>query len=63
MWRDIVLANRESLANVLGEFINEMKAFREALDAGEPAAVEAFFEKARQRRETWCGGKSRSTPE
>jgi len=53
MWRDIVLANRGNLSRVLGEFADELQAFRRAVDGGDTAAIDQFFHQARQRREAW----------
>jgi prephenate dehydrogenase len=55
MWRDIAVANREHLGRVLGVFIEDLQEFRLALENGDVAAIEEFFEKARQRRDKWCG--------
>ncbi len=61
MWRDIALANRKNLARVLGVFIEDLQEFRLALENGEMKTIEEFFEKAKQRRDKWCG--SSSSPE
>ncbi len=55
MWRDIALANRENLSRVLGVFIEDLQEFRLALESGDKKAIEEFFEKAKQRRDKWCG--------
>jgi len=56
MWRDIAMANREKLARILGVFIEDLDEFRRALEAGDAAAVEEYFVKAKQRRDAWVGG-------
>lgn len=61
MWRDIAMANRKNLARVLGVFIEDLQEFCLALEKGDTQAVEEFFEKAKQRRDHWCG--SGSSPE
>jgi prephenate dehydrogenase len=53
MWRDIAMGNRGNLARVLGVFIEDLQEFRLALEHGDQEAIHEFFEKARQRRETW----------
>ena len=61
MWRDIALANRKHLTRVLGVFIEDLEEFRLALDKGDEKLVAEFFEKAKQRRDAWCG--QASSPE
>jgi prephenate dehydrogenase len=61
MWRDIAMANRKNLGRVLGVFIEDLQEFRLALDDGDVKAIEEFFEKAKQRRDQWCG--SGNSPE
>jgi prephenate dehydrogenase len=58
MWRDISLANRNNLRRVLGVFIEDLQEFCLALENGDAKAVEEFFEKAKQRRDKWCGAGS-----
>ena len=55
MWRDIAIANRENLGRVLGVFIEDLEEFRLALEKGDVKAIEEFFEKAKERRDKWCG--------
>ena len=55
MWRDICLANRKNLARVLGVFIEDLQEFQLALEKSESKAIAEFFEKAKQRRDQWCG--------
>jgi prephenate dehydrogenase len=55
MWRDIAMANRENLGRVLGVFIEDLQEFRLALENGDVAAIEEFFEKAKQRRDKLSG--------
>jgi prephenate dehydrogenase len=55
MWRDIAIANQKNLGRVLGVFIEDLQEFRLALDNGDVKAIEEFFEKAKQRRDQWCG--------
>ena len=57
MWRDIALANRKNLARVLGVFIEDLQEFRFALQAGNREVIQEFFEKAKQRRDSWNGQK------
>jgi prephenate dehydrogenase len=63
MWRDIALANRENLARVLGVFIEGLQEFRHALENADRKSIEQFFEKARQRRDTWSGHSVSPSPE
>jgi prephenate dehydrogenase len=55
MWRDIALANRKHLSRVLGVFIEDLEEFRLVLDKEDVKGIEEFFEKAKQRRDQWCG--------
>lgn len=58
MWRDIALANRKHLSRVLGVFIEDLQEFSLALENGDAKVIEEFFEKAKQRRDKWCGSGS-----
>jgi prephenate dehydrogenase len=49
------MANRKNLGRVLGVFIEDLQEFCLALEKGDTKAVEEFFEKAKQRRDQWCG--------
>ncbi|MDB6125030.1 MAG: Prephenate dehydrogenase [Pedosphaera sp.] len=55
MWRDIAMANGKNLSRVLGVFIEDLQEFQLALEKGDVKAIEEFFEKAKQRRDQWCG--------
>ena len=61
MWRDIAMANRKNLSRVLGVFVEDLQEFCLALDKGDAKAIEEFFDKAKQRRDKWCG--TGSSPE
>ncbi len=63
MWRDIALANREHLTRVLGVFIEDLQEFQLALKNGDMKLVAEFFEKAKQRRDQWCGQTASPSPE
>ncbi len=63
MWRDIALANHEHLARVLGVFIEDLQEFQLALRNGDQKTIAEFFEKAKQRRDQWCGQTALSLPE
>jgi prephenate dehydrogenase len=53
MWRDIFLANREPVTRALDEFRRTFESLRQAVAAGDAAALERFLTTARQRREAW----------
>jgi prephenate dehydrogenase len=53
MWRDIAVTNRAALSRVLDVFIHDLGEFRELLEAGDPAPLEAFFALAKSRRDGW----------
>jgi prephenate dehydrogenase len=55
VWRDIIMANRKKLARVLGVFIEDLQEFQLALENNDMAAIEEFFEQAKQRRDQWVG--------
>ncbi len=55
MWRDIALANRESLCRALDELTGALHATRALVQAGDPQALSAFFAQAKQRRDAWIG--------
>jgi prephenate dehydrogenase len=55
MWRDIALGNRKHLARALGVFIEDLQEFQLALERGDTAAVDEFFETAKHRRDQWLG--------
>jgi prephenate dehydrogenase len=63
MWRDISLANRKNLSRVLGVFIEDLQEFQLALDQGDAKGIEEFFDKAKQRRDAWCGLSASPSPE
>ncbi len=53
MWRDIALANREKLSQVLGVLIDDLREFQQALKDQDSRTVEEFFSKAKERRDAW----------
>jgi prephenate dehydrogenase len=52
MWRDIAFSNRENLLRSLDGFIGGLEEFRAALEKGDLSAIEEFFVKAKQRRDS-----------
>jgi cyclohexadieny/prephenate dehydrogenase len=63
MWRDIALANRENLAEMLGTLADQLQALRRVIAAGDSAALEKFFQAAKQRRDAWCAHGASPSPE
>lgn len=55
MWREIVLANRENLAEALDEFLAGLQDLLGAVRRGDPEQLGVFLEKAKQRRDQWRG--------
>lgn len=53
MWRDIAIENRENITRSLDELIRQLKSIKGSLGANDVAAVEAFFETAKERRDRW----------
>ena len=63
MWRDIALANRDSINRALGAFTADLQRLRRALKAGNQAALTNFFETAKQRRDRWSTSGETHSPE
>lgn len=59
MWRDICIANRNTLLPLLEGYIGELEAVRAALAAGDGEALEAVFRGARQVRARWLVKKTK----
>lgn len=58
MWRDIALANRESIDQALGELADELGALRQALGRGDTQALEQFFARGQKLRADWLQRKA-----
>lgn len=58
MWRDICLANRESLLKQIDAYQNELTNLREMLAQGDGQALEKVFANAREARQRWLKDKS-----
>lgn len=63
MWRDICLANRVNLGRALDAFLAELQCFRRHLERGDAEAIEAFFARAKARRDAWNHQASSPSPE
>lgn len=53
MWRDICIANRDALMDVLDAYMEELELARGALESGDGAALEDMFGRARAARRRW----------
>ena len=53
MWRDICMANRESLVVLLDDYVQELERARAAIASGDGNALEGMFERARSARRRW----------
>lgn len=53
MWRDICLANRDALRDVIADYRHELAALEAILAAGDAAALEGIFTRARDARDAW----------
>lgn len=53
MWRDICLANRETLLEQIDAYQNELKSLQELLENNDGKELEQVFSKARNVRENW----------
>ena len=58
MWRDICLANRETLLRQIDGYQNELKALQEMLKNHDGEALEQIFFEARRTRESWLKDKN-----
>ena len=56
MWRDICLANREALEQMLQRFTDELKDLAELLRAGDGGGLLALFERAKSARDRYVDG-------
>ena len=57
MWRDIALANKDALVVELDAFIDKLANIRGWVAAGDGAALEDLFSRAREARQHWIKGK------
>jgi prephenate dehydrogenase len=57
MWRDICIANKAALLGELEQYQRQLDELRQALLAGDAAALEAVFDEARTVRRAWAEGK------
>jgi len=55
LWRDICLSNREAICELLESYRTLLAAARDAIAAGDEAAVEGMFENARRLKEDYLG--------
>ena len=53
MWRDICLANRDSLLVAIDDYLGGLTRLRDTIAAGEGAQLEAYFSSARAARAKW----------
>ncbi len=53
MWRDICVANREALTDLLDDYIEELEVARSAIQNGDTGALTDMFERARTARQRW----------
>lgn len=54
MWRDICLANRAALLAEIDLYLAELAQLRSMVDAGDGAALQAVFDRARAARNAWA---------
>lgn len=57
MWRDICVANRTAVLEELAKYEKVLGELRQFLEAGDAAALEAVFERARNARNAWIDGR------
>lgn len=63
MWRDIALDNRVNLDRALDSLIGDLTKFQRALRTADAKAITRFLERARDRRNAWCGRCASPSPE
>jgi prephenate dehydrogenase len=63
MWRDIVVMNRGNVKAALGQFSAGLREFEKLLDKNDPAAVEEFFQRAKDQRDGWASRCASPSPE
>lgn len=64
MWRDVCVANRAALLDELDSYTRVLARLRDAIDAGDGAALEAVFARSRAARKAWQerGGQPAAEP-
>lgn len=63
MWRDIFLANRSPVVEAIDAFIERLRLLRQAIGAGDAAAIAAFLRTAKERRDAWTVLKANQRPD
>lgn len=58
MWRDIAMANRSNLSRSVTELIRDLEKFQRLLNKADAHGMEAFFARAKERRDNWVRGKA-----
>ena len=53
IWRDVCLSNRAAVLDALHGFRDELAVIEAAVDAGDAAAIEAFFTAGAQAKRDW----------
>jgi prephenate dehydrogenase len=53
MWRDICMANRDALLELLDDYSDELELARGAIENADSDALTAMFERARASRSRW----------
>ena len=56
MWRDICVANRDALADVMAAYINEMEELAEVIRAGDGERLLTIFNRAKAARDRYVDG-------
>lgn len=59
LWRDICLSNRDAISDLLERYRVLLAAARDAISAGDEAAITGMFENARRLKEDYLGMKER----
>ncbi|OOC48366.1 MULTISPECIES: prephenate dehydrogenase/arogenate dehydrogenase family protein [Thioalkalivibrio] len=54
VWRDICLANRTAILEVIGQYQADLEGLRSAIEHGDAATIEQSFEHAKETRDRLC---------
>jgi prephenate dehydrogenase len=53
IWRDVCVTNRDAVLAAIGQFESQLEILKKAVEAGDPAAIEAFFAQGFEAKRNW----------